>query len=122
MGDIKGFLNKKRALVGWRPVAERVKDYREVELPMTEALTQEQGSRCKDCGVPFCHYACPVGNVVPDWNDLVFRGQWSKAVEVLHSSNNFPEFTGRVCPALCESACVLEINDDPVTIRQNEIA
>ena len=122
MGDTKGFLNKKRESAGYRPVGERVRDFREVELAMPEAKSQEQGSRCMDCGVPFCHYACPVGNVIPDWNDLMFRGQWARAVEVLQSYNNFPEFTGRVCPALCESACVLGINDDPVTIRQNEIS
>lgn len=122
MGHARGFLDKKRQTAPLRPVAERIRDFREVELLMPETKSQEQGSRCMDCGVPFCHYACPVGNVIPDWNDLLFRGQWRKAVEVLQSSNNFPEFTGRVCPALCESACVLEINDDPVTIRQNEIA
>ncbi|OIO35515.1 MAG: glutamate synthase [Candidatus Omnitrophica bacterium CG1_02_44_16] len=122
MGDVKGFLNKKREAAGYRPVGERTRDFREVELLMPETKSQEQGSRCMDCGVPFCHYACPVGNVVPDWNDLLFRGQWRKAVLILQASNNFPEFTGRVCPALCESACVLGINDDPVTIRQNEIS
>jgi glutamate synthase (NADPH/NADH) small chain len=122
MGDARGFLDKKRQMAPLRPVAERIRDFCEVELLMPEAESQEQGSRCMDCGVPFCNYACPSGNVVPDWNDLLFRGQWRKAVLVLQSSNNFPEFTGRVCPALCESACVLGINDDPVTIRQNEIA
>ena len=122
MGDEKGFLKKKRETAGIRPVTERLRDFREVEMLFPEIKSQEQGSRCKDCGVPFCHYACPVGNVIPDWNDLIFKGQWAKAVEVLHTVNNFPEFTGRVCPALCEAACVLGINDDPVTIRQNEIS
>jgi glutamate synthase (NADPH/NADH) small chain len=122
MGDEKGFLTKKRETAGYRPVKERVKDYREVEQRLATDKIQDQGSRCMDCGVPFCHAACPVGNVIPDWNDLVFRGKWKEAVEVLHSSNNFPEFTGRVCPALCESACVVGITDDPITIRQNEIA
>ncbi len=122
MGDSKGFLKKKRETADYRPVAERIKDFREVETFGSETLIQEQGSRCMDCGVPFCHYACLLGNVIPDWNDLIFKGQWAKAVEILESSNNFPEFTGRVCPALCEAACCVGINDDPVTIRQNEIA
>jgi glutamate synthase (NADPH/NADH) small chain len=122
MGDPKGFLNKKRETAGVRPIDERVKDFREVELPMPQAKIAEQSSRCMDCGVPFCHFACPVGNVIPDWNDLAFKGQWAKAVEILEASNNFPEFTGRVCPALCESACVVGLSDDPVTIRQNEIS
>ena len=121
MGDAKGFLNKKRETAGYRPVRERIKDFRGVEMSLSEAKIQEQGSRCMDCGVPFCHDACPVGNVIPDWNDLIFKGQWKKAVEVLEESNNFPEFTGRICPALCEAACVVGISDDPVTIRQNEI-
>ena len=122
MGDPKGFLKKKRESAGYRAVAERVRDFREVEQLLPESKTQEQGSRCMDCGVPFCHYACPMGNVIPDWNDLIFRGEWLKALEILHASNNFPEFTGRICPALCEAACVLGIEDDPVTIRQNEIS
>jgi glutamate synthase (NADPH/NADH) small chain len=122
MGDEKGFLTKKRRVAGYRPVEERLKDYREVELRLPYEVIQEQGSRCMDCGVPFCHAACPGGNVVPDWNDLIFKGQWKQALEVLHSSNNFPEFTGRVCPALCEAACVVGITDDPITIRQNEIS
>lgn len=122
MGDPKGFLKKKRQTAGYRPVTDRVKDFREVEVPASETMTQEQGSRCMDCGVPFCHFACPVANVIPDWNDLIFRGQWQKAVEILEASNNFPEFTGRICPALCEAACCIGINDEPVTIRQNEIA
>ncbi|MBI5873679.1 MAG: glutamate synthase subunit beta [Candidatus Omnitrophica bacterium] len=122
MGDEKGFLKKKREIAGYRPLEERIRDYREVEKMLPKERVQEQGSRCMDCGVPFCHYACPVGNVIPDWNDLMFRGQWAKAVEVLQASNNFPEFTGRICPALCEAACVVGIADDPVTIRHNEIA
>ena len=122
MGDEKGFLKKKRETAGYRPVAQRVLDYREVENRLTQERSQEQGSRCMDCGVPFCHSACPLGNVIPDWNDLIFRGQWEKAVEVLEASNNFPEFTGRICPALCEAACVVGIEDDPVAVRQNEIS
>lgn len=122
MGDEKGFLKTKRQTAGYRPVEERLKDYREVEKMLPKDKLQEQGSRCMDCGVPFCHFACPVGNVIPDWNDLIFRGQWAKAVEVLSAANNFPEFTGRVCPALCEASCVVGISDDPVAIRQNEVA
>ncbi len=122
MGDERGFLKRKRETAGYRPVGERISDYREVEKKLPQAKVQEQGSRCMDCGVPFCHNACPVGNVIPDWNDLLFRGQWSKAVEVLQSSNNFPEFTARICPALCEAACVVGIEDDPVSVRQNELA
>lgn len=122
MGDTKGFLKKKREIAGYRPREERVKDFREVEARMPQEKVQEQGSRCMDCGVPFCHYACPLANVIPDWNDLIFKGQWAKAIDILQASNNFPEFTGRACPALCEFACCLGINDDPVTIRQNEIA
>lgn len=122
MGDEKGFLKKKRQTAGYRPVEERTRDFREVEKLLPKEKIEEQGSRCMDCGVPFCHDACPVGNVIPDWNDLIFRGQWARAVEVLQSSNNFPEFTGRICPALCEAACVVGIADDPVTVRSNEIS
>ncbi len=122
MGDAKGFLKTKRGTAGYRPVQERLRDFKEVELRLSEEAVQEQGARCMDCGVPFCHYACPMGNVIPDWNDMIFRGRWKEALAVLHSTNNFPEFTGRVCPALCEYACTLGINDDPVTVRQNEIS
>lgn len=122
MGDAKGFLKVKRRTAGYRPVQERLRDFREVELRLPQEAVQEQGSRCMDCGVPFCHYACPMGNVIPDWNDMIYRGRWKEALEVLHSTNNFPEFTGRVCPALCEYACTLGINDDPVTVRQNEVS
>lgn len=122
MGDIKGFLKVKRAQAEYRPVCERVKDYREVILMRSEKGSQEQSSRCMDCGTPFCHWGCPVGNYIPEWNDLVFHGHWEKALGLLHAANNFPEFTGRLCPAQCEFACVLGINDDPVTIRENELA
>jgi len=121
MGDAKGFLKVKRRTAGYRPAQERLRDFKEVELRLPREAVREQGSRCMDCGVPFCHYACPIGNVIPDWNDMIFRGRWKEALEILHSTNNFPEFTGRICPALCEYACTLGINDDPVTIRQNEI-
>ncbi len=122
MGDVKGFLKVKRRVFEYRPVCERVKDYSEVCVPPEEAHSEEQASRCMDCGTPFCHWGCPIGNYIPEWNDLVFRGQWERAALLLNATNNFPEVTGRICPALCEYACVLGINDDPVTIRENELA
>lgn len=122
MGDPKGFLKVRRETGGYRPVCERVTDYREVSIPKPEARSRDQASRCMDCGTPFCHWACPVGNYIPEWNDMAYRGRWKKAIELLQAMNNFPEFTGRVCPALCEYACVLGINDEPVTIRDNELA
>jgi len=120
MGKIGGFLKIDRELPARRPVEERLKDWRELEGKLDEEKLRAQGSRCMDCGVPFCHTGCPLGNIIPDWNDLVYRGRWRAAIERLHSTNNFPEFTGRVCPAPCEEACVLNINDDPVTIKQIE--
>lgn len=122
MGDIKGFLKVKRQKSQYRPVCERREDYREVMVFRGDAASQEQASRCMDCGTPFCHWACPVGNYIPEWNDFMFKGNWKRAIELLVVSNNFPEITGRLCPALCEYACVLGINDDPVTIRENELA
>lgn len=122
MGEPRGFLKIKRKVTGYRPVCERVKDYHEVALLRSAKHSQEQGSRCMDCGTPFCHWGCPVGNYIPEWNDLMFRGQWEKALELLYATNNLPEITGRICPATCEYACVLGINDDPVTIRENELA
>jgi glutamate synthase (NADPH) small chain len=122
MGDPKGFLKIKRQKPLSRPVCDRVKDYKEVTIFRPEISSKEQASRCMDCGTPFCHWACPVGNYIPEWNDLMFHGHWEKALELLSATNNFPEFTGRLCPAPCEYACVLGINDDPVTIRENELA
>ena len=122
MGDVKGFLKSKRKVFGYRPVCERVEDYKEVAGIPTQEHTRDQGSRCMDCGTPFCHWGCPVGNMIPEWNDLAFRGEWKKAYLALQATNNLPEITGRVCPALCEYACVLGINDDPVTIRENELS
>lgn len=122
MGDIKGFLKVKRKTSQYRPVCERVKDYCEVCVLPKEGHSKEQASRCMDCGTPFCHWGCPVGNYIPEWNDSVFRGHWKKAFQLLNATNNLPEITGRICPALCEYACVLGINDDPVTIRENELA
>ena len=103
-----------------RPVAERVHDYLEVYNPFPIVKLREQGARCMDCGIPFCHQGCPLGNLIPDWNDLVYRDQWRAAIDRLHATNNFPEFTGTLCPAPCEASCVLGINDDPVTIKQIE--
>ncbi len=120
MGKISGFLEIGRELPPRRPVEERLKDWQELEGKHPEKKLREQGARCMDCGIPFCHKGCPLENIIPDWNDLVYRGQWRHAIERLHSTNNFPEFTGRVCPAPCEEACVLNINDDPVTIKQIE--
>ncbi len=122
MGKITGFLEIDRAKPRTRPVAERVRDWKEVYLPVAEATSREQGARCMDCSIPFCHQGCPLGNLIPDWNDLVYRNRWKTAIERLHATNNFPEFTGRLCPAPCEGACVLGINDDPVTIKAIERA
>ncbi|MBI4715892.1 MAG: glutamate synthase subunit beta [Nitrospirae bacterium] len=119
MGDPKGFMTIKREGPKRRPVDSRVKDWRELYDPIAEEKVRNQGARCMDCGVPFCNsaYGCPVQNMIPNWNDLVFRGRWMDALKMLHSTNNFPEFTGRLCPAPCESACVLGIVEDPVSIR-----
>ncbi len=120
MGKPTGFLEFRRDLPTRRPVAERIQDWFEIYQPYPEANIREQGARCMDCGVPFCHTGCPVSNIIPDWNDLVFRGRWREAIRVLHSTNNFPEFTGRICPAPCEAACVLGITDPAVTIKNIE--
>ena len=122
MGDIKGFLKVKRQAAKYRPVCERIKDFTEVNLLPRQEHSKEQASRCMDCGVPFCHWGCPIGNYIPEWNDLVFHGHWEKAFVMLAQTNNLPEITGRICPATCEYACVLGINDDPVTIREDELA
>jgi len=121
MGDIKGFLKVKREAAPYRPVCERVRDFKEVAVLRADVKSRKQSSRCMDCGVPFCHWGCPIGNYIPEWNDLMFRGQWMKAIDVLQATNNLPEITGRICPAPCEYACVLGINDDPVTIREDEL-
>jgi len=120
MGNITGFLEHDRELPNKRPVDERIGDYKELYLPFPEEKIKAQAGRCMDCGVPFCHTGCPLGNIIPDWNDLVYRGQWESAIKRLHSTNNFPEFTGRLCPAPCEEACVLNINEPPVTIEEIE--
>jgi glutamate synthase (NADPH/NADH) small chain len=120
MGKVTGFMEYTREMPQRRPPAERIKDWFEVYLPFPEDKTRTQGARCMDCGVPFCHTGCPLTNLIPDWNDLVYRGRWKEAVRQLHATNNFPEFTGRICPAPCEAACVLGINEPPVTIKQIE--
>ncbi|MDR3171026.1 MAG: glutamate synthase subunit beta [Treponema sp.] len=122
MGDPKGFLKIRRKLSGYRPVEERINDYSEVEVRLTEEERRLQAARCMDCGVPFCHWACPLSNVMPEWQDRVYRNDWQGAWALLQDTNPFPEFTGRVCPALCEASCVLGANNEPVTIRQNELA
>jgi len=120
MGKPTGFLEFPRCLPPRRPVAVRLRDWREVYEPFPEEEARDQGARCMDCGIPFCHEGCPLGNLIPEWNDLVYRGDWYDALERLHATNNFPEFTGRLCPAPCEGACVLGINTDPVTIERVE--
>jgi len=112
----------KRETTKYRPVCERIKDYCEACVLPDAGRSQEQASRCMDCGTPFCHWGCPIGNYIPEWNDLMFRGHWQKAFQLLQATNNLPEITGRLCPASCEYACVLGINDEPVTIRENELA
>lgn len=122
MADPKGFLKVKRKQAGNRPVQERVHDFGEVEQTLNSEDRKLQASRCMDCGIPFCHWGCPVDNLIPDWNDMLYKGEWKKALDLLQSTNNFPEFTGRICPAPCEHSCVLNIEGSPVTIRENEAA
>ncbi|MBV5309635.1 glutamate synthase subunit beta, partial [Chromatium okenii] len=122
MGKPTGFLELGRSDRRYEPVADRISTYQEFVIPLTEAELQAQGSRCMDCGIPFCHKGCPVNNIIPDWNDLIYRGEWRQAVDVLHSTNNFPEFTGRICPAPCEASCTLNIDEQPVTIKTIECA
>lgn len=120
MGKITGFLEFDRKVEEYAPVDKRVTNYKEFTLPMKEKELKDQGARCMDCGIPFCHSGCPLGNLIPDFNDAVYRGKWEKASQILHATNNFPEFTGRLCPAPCEEACVLGINEDPVSIENIE--
>src|SRR5246500_5968375 len=122
MGDPSGLLQfTHRELPQRRPVPLRLRDWNEVYEDFDEETLREQATRCMDCGIPFCHNGCPLGNLIPEWNDLVRRHDWREAAQRLHATNNFPEFTGRLCPAPCESACVLGINADPVTIKQVEV-
>ncbi|MBW7992741.1 MAG: glutamate synthase subunit beta [Planctomycetes bacterium] len=121
MGETKGFLKYKRQLTGHRPVEERIQDFKELNLPLSPDAIHEQAARCMDCGIPFCHGAgCPINNSIPDMNELVYKNRWEEACRLLHSTNNLPEITGRVCPAPCETACTLSINDEPVLIRHIE--
>ncbi|MDR0954268.1 MAG: glutamate synthase subunit beta [Rikenellaceae bacterium] len=122
MGNPKAFLTIRRKEAGYRPVVDRVYDYSEVEQTLNIEDRKLQASRCMECGVPFCHWACPVGNRQPEWQDLAYRGKWGEAYRVLSQTCDFPEFTGRVCPALCEKSCVLKLHNEPVTIRENEVA
>src|ERR1043166_1628719 len=123
MGELGGFLRIERVNGPKRPVAERVHDFEEYQQTLPAEELQQQGARCMECGVPFCHSGCPLGNLIPDWNDLVYRDNFAEAITQLHRTNNFPEFTGRLCPAPCEAACVLEIDEgNAVTIKQIEVA
>jgi len=120
MGKITGFLEYEREVESYIPPKERIQNYKEFTIPMQGSDLKKQGARCMDCGIPFCHSGCPLGNLIPDFNDKVYKGKWKEAAAILHSTNNFPEFTGRLCPAPCEEACVLGINEDPVTIENIE--
>jgi glutamate synthase (NADPH/NADH) small chain len=122
MGKVTGFLEIDRRDRKYRPAADRVRNWREFVIPLGEEATRDQAARCMDCGIPYCHTGCPVNNQIPDWNDLVYRGDWQKALKNLHSTNNFPEVTGRVCPAPCEASCTLNLTDAPVTIKSIENA
>ena len=122
MGKVTGFLEIQRKKWPTRPVDQRLRDWKEVYLPFPADELKKQAARCMDCGIPFCHQGCPLGNIIPDWNDLVYRDHWRDAIDRLHATNNFPEFTGRLCPAPCEGSCVLGINDDPVTIKAVEVS
>ena len=122
MGKLKGFLEIERQAAPKRPAGERIADWNEVYLPYATPDMQAQGARCMDCGIPFCHQGCPLGNLIPDWNDLVYRGKWRGAIDRLHKTNNFPEWTGRLCPAPCEGSCVLAIDDEAVTIKSVELS
>jgi glutamate synthase (NADPH) small chain len=122
MGKVTGFLEYQRLEEGYEPVPQRLKTWREFVIALNQDDAKVQGARCMDCGIPFCTNGCPVNNIIPDFNDLVYQGDWRNAIDVLHSTNNFPEFTGRVCPAPCEAACTLNVNNDPVGIKSIEHA
>jgi glutamate synthase (NADPH) small chain len=122
MGKVTGFLEIERQDRTYKPAADRVRHYNEFVIPLSEEATRAQAARCMNCGIPYCHSGCPVNNQIPDWNDLVYNGNWEEASRNLHSTNNFPEFTGRVCPAPCEASCTLNIDDNPVTIKTIECA
>jgi glutamate synthase (NADPH/NADH) small chain len=122
MGKITGFLEIDRQDQAYEPAADRIRHYREAALPMEDREVKRQAARCMDCGIPYCHTGCPVNNQIPDWNDLIYNDDWEAAARDLHSTNNFPEFTGRICPAPCEEACTLNLEDVPVTIKTIEQA
>ncbi len=122
MGKVTGFLEIDRRDRKYKPAADRIRNWREFVIPLGEEGTRDQAARCMDCGIPYCHNGCPVNNQIPDWNDLVYQGNWAEASRNLHSTNNFPEFTGRICPAPCEASCTLNIEDVPVTIKTIECA
>src|SRR5436305_9300018 len=122
MGKVTGFLEIDRRDRRYAPASDRVRHYREFVIPLSEEASRDQAARCMDCGIPYCHSGCPVNNQIPDWNDLVYRGNWREAARNLHSTNNFPEVTGRVCPAPCETSCTLNLDDNPVTIKTIECA
>ena len=122
MGKVTGFIEIDRQDRKYKPAADRIRHYNEFVIPLSEEATRNQAARCMNCGIPFCHNGCPVNNQIPDWNDLVYEGDWKRALANLHSTNNFPEFTGRICPAPCEASCTLNLNDQPVTIKSIECA
>ncbi len=122
MGKIPGFMEFERIEKGYKPVGERVKNYKEFVIGLDDSQAKAQSARCMDCGTPFCNNGCPVNNIIPDFNELVYQGDWKNAIDVLHSTNNFPEFTGRICPAPCEAACVVNVNGDAVGIKSIEHA
>ena len=122
MGKPTGFMDIEKLDRGYKPVSERISNYKEFVIPLSEKETIDQAARCMDCGVPYCHNGCPVNNQIPDWNDLVYSKDWKNALENLHSTNNFPEFTGRICPAPCEAACTLNLYEEPVSIKTIECA
>ena len=122
MGKVTGFLEIERRDRGYNPAADRIRNFKEFVIPLSEEATKDQASRCMNCGIPYCHNGCPVNNQIPDWNDLVYHGDWHNALRNLHSTNNFPEFTGRICPAPCEASCTLNLQDAPVTIKTIECA
>ena len=122
MGKLGGFLEIEREEKKIREISDRIKDFNEIDIPLNDEYIETQAARCMDCGVPFCHWACPVDNHCPEWQDLVYNGEWKKALDLLLSTNPFPEFTGRICPALCEGSCTLGKNDKPVTTKNIELA
>ncbi|MCE2879588.1 MAG: glutamate synthase subunit beta, partial [Comamonadaceae bacterium] len=122
MGKVTGFMEFERIEEGYKPVGERLKNYKEFVIGLDEVQSKKQAARCMDCGTPFCNSGCPVNNIIPDFNDLVYQGDWKNAITVLHSTNNFPEFTGRICPAPCEAACVVNVNGEAVGIKSIEHA